>query len=110
MGRASQLLIPSSAGSLQTLDGVDPLGPFLAGRNPQTLRAYSRDLDDFARWIGQPDARAALRLLFSLGPGQANAAALGYRAHLTDRELASATIGRRLAAVRSVVKLGRTLG
>jgi hypothetical protein len=36
--------------------------------------------------------------------------ALGYRAHMTERKLAPATIGRRLAALRSVVKLARTLG
>jgi integrase/recombinase XerC len=35
---------------------------------------------------------------------------LGYRSHLVDRKLSPATINRRLAALRSLVKLGRTLG
>ena len=33
-----------------------------------------------------------------------------YRAHLQDRKLSPATINRRLAALRSLVKLARTLG
>jgi len=45
-----------------------------------------------------------------LVPGDANALTLGYKAHLTDRKLAPATIARRVAALRSVVKLARTLG
>ena len=53
---------------------------------------------------------AAVGLLVAGPAGQANTLALGYKAHLTDRGLAPATIARRLAALRSVVKLARTLG
>jgi len=35
---------------------------------------------------------------------------LAYRTNLTDRQLSPATVNRRLAALRSLVTLGRTLG
>src|SRR3954470_9513971 len=89
---------------------VDLLGAFLAGRKFTTLRAYAKDLADFAAYLGLPDARSAVEALVAGSAGQANTLALGYKAHLTDRGLAPATIARRLAALRSVVKLARTLG
>src|SRR5947209_18006544 len=92
------------------LGPVDLLAAFLAGRNPRTLRAYDRDLRDFARFLGAADARSGVALLLDLPHGTANAMALGYKAHLVDRGLKSATIARRLAALRSVVKMARTVG
>src|SRR4051794_116949 len=86
------------------------LRAFLSGRSPRTLRAYAADLADFARWAGALDATEAARLLLAAGPGGANLAALSYRAHLLERGLAPATVARRLAALRSLVKLARTLG
>ncbi len=85
------------------------LAAFLSGRSPETLRAYRSDLAGLAAFLGEPDpARAAARLL--AGHGQANATALAYRAHLLERGLSPATVNRRLAAVRSLVALARTLG
>ncbi len=89
---------------------VDVLDAFLSGRNPRTLRAYGRDLDDFARFLGVPDSRAAVAGLLGLPHGNANAAALAYKAHLIGRGLKAATVARRLAALRSVVKMARTVG
>jgi integrase/recombinase XerC len=106
-----ELALPARAPSALALVGdVDLVAAFLAGRRPTTLRAYRQDLDDFARFLGTPDAGAAVELLISGTAGQANAAALGYRAHLVGRKLSPATIARRLAALRSMVKLARTLG
>jgi integrase/recombinase XerC len=81
-----------------------------AGRNARTLTAYSGDLAAFAAWSGAPDAPSTLRALLAHGHGEANGAALLYRAAMTDAGLAPATINRRLAALRSVVKLARQLG
>jgi integrase/recombinase XerC len=89
---------------------VDLLSAVLAGRNAQTAKAYRSDYEDFARFLRAESPAAAIRELISLSHGMANACALAYRAHLTDRQLASATIARRLAALRSAVKLGRQLG
>jgi len=93
-----------------TVEPVDLLEAFLAGRRPTTLRAYAKDLDDFAAALGLGDARAAVESLIAGDAGRANALALTYRAHLAGRGLAPATVARRLAALRSVVKLARTLG
>ncbi|MHC4091581.1 MAG: tyrosine-type recombinase/integrase [Planctomycetota bacterium] len=83
---------------------------FLSGRNQRTLRAYRRDLEDFVAFVGAPSLDLAASMLLSRTPGGANTLALGYRSHLVERGLAAATINRRLASLRSLVKLARTLG
>ena len=83
---------------------------FLAGRTVRTLEAYAADLDVFAAWWGLPDRQAATAQLIGLRFGEANALALAYRADMLARGLAPATINRRLATLRSVVKLGNVLG
>jgi len=95
---------------LEAVEDGDLLGAFLAGRRPTTLRGYAKDLADFAAYLGLPTASAAVQALVAGTAGRANRWALGYRVHLTGRDLAPATIARRLAALRSVVKLARTLG
>jgi integrase/recombinase XerC len=89
---------------------LDLVGAFLAARKPTTVRAYAGDLLDFARFLEQPTPGEAVEVLLGLPHGQANAVALGYKADLMARGLAPATVGRRLAALRSLVKLARTLG
>jgi integrase/recombinase XerC len=112
---------PAAVPAVQT---VDVLNSFLEGRNPRTLLAYDKDLKNFALFVrmigpdGKPDARAAIELLLNpthnpgteTAHGKANAIALGYRAHLVESGLQSATIARRLSALRSIVKLARRLG
>jgi integrase/recombinase XerC len=100
----------SRTANVPALGPVDVLAAFLAGRNPRTLLAYDRDLRDFARFLGAADGRTGVELLLNLPHGHANATALGYKASLVDRGLKSATIARRLAALRSVVKMARTIG
>lgn len=90
--------------------GDELLGVFFAGRSPLTLRAYRHDLEDFRRFAGVPTMAHAAALLLAHGHGAANGLALAYRADLTDRGLAAATINRRLAALRALVKIARTLG
>lgn len=86
------------------------IAAFLAGRSPQTLRAYQGDLADFAAFAGASDVAGAATALLTAGHGGTNEAALRYRAHLLDRRLSPATINRRLAALRSLVALAKTLG
>ena len=86
------------------------LRAFLNGRKAETITAYRQDLEDFQGFIQAPSLEQAASLLLARGPGEANALALDYKANLMDRELAANTINRRLTALRSLVKLGRTLG
>ncbi|RJQ65749.1 MAG: integrase [Desulfobacteraceae bacterium] len=86
------------------------LESFLSGRSGTTLKAYQGDIADFTSFRGMADPVAALEGLLSGGPGAANAVMLAYKANLMNRGLKSATVNRRLAALRSVVKLARTLG
>jgi integrase/recombinase XerC len=90
--------------------GLDLLTAVLAGRNAQTARAYRSDYQDFAKFLGAESPSSAINELLAQRQGTANACVLAYRAHLADRKLAAATIGRRLAALRAAVKLGRQLG
>jgi integrase/recombinase XerC len=83
---------------------------FLAGRNAQTLAAYRRDLEDFRAFLSVETPDAAIRMLISSSQGDANAVAHSYRTHLIERGLQAATVNRRLAAIRSVVKLANTVG
>lgn len=75
-----------------------------------TRQAYARDLEDFARAIEARSIEQAAVALVGFSAGHANALALHYRATLIERQLSAATINRRLAALRSLVKLARTLG
>jgi len=83
---------------------------FLAGRSADTLRAYRQDLADFRAFAGAETTEGAARQLLAHGSGRANELALAYKADLQERGLAAATVNRRLAALRSLVKLARTLG
>jgi integrase/recombinase XerC len=88
----------------------DLVEDFLRSQTVQTARAYDGDLRDFARFLGVVSPHAAVSLFLSGGPGTANRVVLSYKTALTERGLASSTIARRLAALRSVVRLARTLG
>lgn len=92
------------------MPGEALVAAFLAGRSASTLRAYSADLDDFRTFIDAPNVNAAAASLLGRGQGDANALALAYKAQMTERGLAAATVNRRLAALRSMVKLARVLG
>ncbi len=101
----------------------DLVDAFLASRSDRTRIAYRRDLDDFAIFLGGTSAAAAAEHLIRLDRGSANGVILAYRTDLQNRPasqirqrsgqekgLAAATVNRRLAAIRSCVKLARTLG
>ncbi|MHB0970786.1 MAG: site-specific integrase [Thermoanaerobaculia bacterium] len=83
---------------------------FLEGRSVATIRSYRSDLADFATFLGVESLHdAALRLLGD-GPATANVLALRYVNALRERGLKSATQNRRLASLRSLVSLARTVG
>lgn len=83
---------------------------WLAGKDAKTIRAYRSDLGAFARFAGFDQVEGALDAFAALSGAEANAVALRYRGALLGAGLAPATVNRRLAALRSVVKLARLLG
>ena len=83
---------------------------FLSGRNARTIEAYGQDLQDFRAFVGAETLDAAAGALLGRSHGEANALALAYKTHLVERKLTAATVNRRLAALRSLAKLSRTLG
>ena len=86
---------------------------FLAGRSPRTLAAYQDE--DFRRFmethsVYAPTAGKAVEWLLG-GPGVlANLLVDRYRSEMSEGGLPVATINRRLAMLRSLVKLANTLG
>lgn len=100
--RAASLALPSTGRRL--------VEAFLSGRNVRTLDAYGKDLEDFRAFVGSVTVDAAADELLGRSHGEANALALAYKTNLVERKLSAATVNRRLASLRSLVKLARTLG
>lgn len=100
--------IPGTLVALASTDDV--YRAFLERYKPNTMEGYAADLADFARFIGVASAGIAVETLLAMGHGNANRLALAYRAHLAERGLASATIARRITALRSMVTLAGDLG
>jgi hypothetical protein len=63
------------------------------GRSPQTLRAYTSDLNHFARWMMVPSAGAGIDALLRMGQGEANELVRAYRSAMVDQGMAPATVG-----------------
>jgi integrase/recombinase XerC len=101
---------------LSTADGLAAaqasvlITDFLRGRSETTMRAYRQDFEAFRRFTGAETLDGAGALLLSRGQGAANALAHSYRTHLLERGLAPSTVNRRLAALRSLVKMARLFG
>lgn len=113
MDQSTGIVVAAPAAAVPAARGLDDtalVDAFLSGRSPGTLRAYEGDLRDFGKFLGGMGSAAAVGFLLSLPGGPANEVVLRYRSHLIGRGLAAATIARRLAALRSVVKMARMLG
>lgn len=93
-----------ASSTLTSVSVSELLEAFRAGKSPNTLEAYRRDLDLFATWIQQ----GVLEWMMITPKGEANLAVLRWQESM--RELAPATINRRVAAVRSLSKLASRVG
>jgi integrase/recombinase XerC len=80
-------------------------------RSPNTRRAYKKDIFDFFKVMadGEPTRDLVLEFLH-LEQTTAVQIVLSYKAKLIEKELKAATINRRLAAIKSLTAVGRTIG
>ena len=80
-------------------------------RSENTRRAYERDVNDFLKTMTGKSACTDNVLEFlHLDERQAVSVVLKYKAKLIDKGLKEATVNQRLAAVKSLVEMGRKLG
>ncbi len=89
----------------------DVLKQLLADKRSQnTRRAYERDVNDFLKtMMGTPALPDNVLEFLHLEERQAVAVVLKYKAEPIDKGLKEATVNRRLAAVKSLVEIGRKL-
>jgi integrase/recombinase XerC len=108
----NQEILPKAETSLRS-GKPDPaflVQTFLQGRSKATLRAYQKNLENFRDFVGAKSNEEVCAHLLSQTQGQANALVLSYRHELRTKGLAPATVNLSLAALRSLVKLGRMMG
>ena len=90
----------------------DVLSQLLADqRSVNTKRAYEKDINDFFKEMtGSVATPDSLLEFLHLERQQAVHIVLKYKAKLINRGLKEATVNRRLAAIKSLVAMGRKLG
>lgn len=81
-------------------------------RSLETKRAYRHDINQFFKYVtGEASNQRSMESFLSLSKNDALAIILKYKSHLISVEgIAEATLNRRIAAIRSLAKLGKTLG
>lgn len=123
MGQENQIVALSPSQGVSELGlAADPVERLLRafvqehGRSPHTLKSYLADLDAFAGYCRLPRV-AMVKALLQSQPGAAYNKVREYRqwmgstpATAEGRPLASGTINRRLATLRTLARLGRMIG
>ena len=118
-GRQGRMTLPAplciATGRNHTAETI--LRAWYASKSEHTMRAYQQDLDTFAQYLSQALAIRpgmgsieALDRLFRQSSPSAHEIILAFRNYLNAAGLASASINRHLATLRSVSKLARMLG
>jgi len=80
-------------------------------RSPNTQRAYLADLNLFFRYVvGQEASPQYIQQFLSLPKEQALTLVLRFKGDCIERGLKEATINRRLAAIKSLIKMGERVG
>jgi integrase/recombinase XerC len=83
---------------------------FTHGRNPKTLRAYQQDFKDLQQFLGLANIAEVCGFLVRKSQTEINAVTLSYRHALQQKKLSPATQNRRIASLRSLLKLARFVG
>jgi SAM-dependent methyltransferase len=85
------------------------LDGFLSGRADRTSRAYTTDVQEFARFLDLTPAEALARLLAD-GPDAGRRVVFDFAMHLRRRDRARTTIERRLGTLRAVARAAQEQG
>ncbi len=89
----------------------DPVALLLADkRSPATKRAYASDLAGFFGSVGQAPAPANVQKFLQLPAHEVALRLASYKGEMLTAGLSEATVNRRLAAVRSLLKFSHRLG
>ena len=83
---------------------------FLSGRSAATVEAYRSDLKDLATFLCVHSIDEAAETIVGSGHGGANLLGIRFKAHLVEKGLGASSVNRKLAAVRSLVKMANVLG
>ena len=83
---------------------------FLKQFSKHSLDAYTRDLGDFALFIGIDDIQRACEFFVAQNQGDMNYLVLEYQSNLKSRGLSVSTRNRRISAIRSFLKYCRQIG
>jgi SAM-dependent methyltransferase len=97
----------ASAEDLQRAENL--LTRFLDRHSDRTARAYSADMDDFARFVGVA-ATVAVAQLLAEGPDARRRLVIEYVVDLRYRGRAKTTIERRLSTLRALIRVARETG
>lgn len=81
-----------------------------SGLGANTLRAYGKAWDDFARFLGVPSRGEAASHLIRAGHGAANAIALSYQDKMRELKLSASTIRTRISALKGITNRLRVIG
>ena len=96
---SAPLNAPSTGAFRQADSDLELVRLWLSGKADNTRRAYRRDLEEFIDYVDKPIQRV------TLGGVQA------FRRHLEDeRELATATVSRKLATIKSLFTFAHKIG
>ncbi len=83
---------------------------FLSSHCGATNRAYCKDLIALASFLGSGSAEGVGAWLLSASSSEVNMVAATWQRQMLSSGLSPATVNRRIAAVRSLLALGRALG
>jgi integrase/recombinase XerC len=106
-------LLPPQSTTLSAPPAIDTgrlVESFFQNKSEGTKKAYKQDMKSFMAFVGARTPEEATTHLLGHGQGHANHIALQYKDHLKQQQLAPASINRKLAALKSLCKLGRVVG
>jgi integrase/recombinase XerC len=109
-GRALVQVQPGASALQAGTSPVRVWEAWVASLRPATRRGYVRDLEQLARSLDLKDVPGLVAWLVQGGRGRANAAALDWSNAQVAAGRSSATVRRRLSALRALVRQMRVLG